>query len=136
MSIRTTERSVIFERPFRLGGIDGILPAGTYKIETEEALLEGVSFDAYRRLSTRIYLRNLAGHPGLTQIVTIKLGDLDAALERDRASAAATAGPSEVPPAPPRERPRRPADAERQAEERADNEGMPIRGPSRAPTGK
>lgn len=92
MTIRTSTRTVSFRRPFALGQVDGLLPAGDYTVETDVELLEGVSLQAYRRIQTLIYLRDLPGHPGVTQIVTVDPDELEAALLRDRASADARAG--------------------------------------------
>jgi hypothetical protein len=47
MTIRTSTRSVTFRRPFFINGIDKRLPAGTYVVETDEKLLENISFLAY-----------------------------------------------------------------------------------------
>ena len=50
MTMRTSRRTVTFARPFSLRGIETEQPAGTYAVETDEELLEGLSFPAYRRL--------------------------------------------------------------------------------------
>ena len=55
MSVRTTTKSVTFRRPF-LKGADGLQPAGTYVVETEEEAIPALSFLAYRRLSTTMTL--------------------------------------------------------------------------------
>jgi len=83
MTIRTSETTVTFRRSFVLGGFDEVLPAGTYTVETDEELLEGISFPAYRRILTLIRLHP---HPGLTQTLTIDPNELNAALMRDQAS--------------------------------------------------
>ena len=87
MTIRTSKKTVIFRRPFVLGGFDEVLPAGAYSVETDEELLEGISFPAYRRILTLIHLHGKPGHPGLTQTLTIDPNELDAALKRDQAPA-------------------------------------------------
>ena len=51
---RTHTTTLIFRKPFRLKSAGGLQPAGTYTVETEEELIEGVSFPAYRRLWTTI----------------------------------------------------------------------------------
>ncbi len=56
MTIRTSKKTVTFRRPFVLGGFDEVLPAGAYSVETDEELLEGISFPAYRRILTLIQL--------------------------------------------------------------------------------
>jgi hypothetical protein len=50
--IRTTDTTVVFQRPFALRGVERSLPAGTYRVITDETPIEGVSFLAYRRIST------------------------------------------------------------------------------------
>lgn len=84
MAIRTTSRAVTFHRPFVLDGFDEELPAGTYVVDTDEELLEGLSFPAYRRVATLIHLEAHTGRPGLRQTLTIDPASLDAALARDR----------------------------------------------------
>ncbi|MDH3969216.1 MAG: hypothetical protein OEU56_19540 [Rhodospirillales bacterium] len=94
MTIRTSNKTVTFGRPFVLGGLDEVLPAGAYIVETDEALLEGISFPAYRRTSTLIRLHAKSGNPGLTRAMTIDPSELDAALKRDQAPAEIPARPS------------------------------------------
>lgn len=86
MVTRTTRDTVVFSKPVVLAGLDEALPAGRYAIETDEDLLEGVSFPVWRRLTVYMQLHPRAGRPGLTQTLTISPSDLDEALERDRAS--------------------------------------------------
>ena len=52
MPDRTRRSTLVFERPFRLRDSDRTHPAGTYVVEIEEELLEGLSFEAYRRVAT------------------------------------------------------------------------------------
>lgn len=85
MTIRTSKKTVTFKWPFNLAGFDRELPAGAYNVETDEELLEGISFPVYRRIATLIHLHVQAGKPGLTQILTIDPKELDAALRRDEA---------------------------------------------------
>ncbi len=44
MTTRTNARIVTFARPFLLKGIDRELPAGDYRVVTDEELIEGLSF--------------------------------------------------------------------------------------------
>jgi hypothetical protein len=88
MLTRTSRRTVTFRRPFVLGSFDKELPAGAYEVETDEELLQGVSFPAYRRTLTLLHLQPRLGRPRLAQTLTIDPNELDAALERDRAPAA------------------------------------------------
>jgi hypothetical protein len=87
MTIRTSEKTVTFSKPFVIGGFDEVLPAGAYSVETDEELLEGISFPAYRRILTVIHLRAESSNPGLARTLTIDPNELDAALQRDQALA-------------------------------------------------
>ncbi len=96
MTIRTSKKTVTFKRPFVLGGFDEVLPAGAYSVETDEELLDSVSFPAYRRTLTVMRLHPKPTHPGLTQTLTIDPNELDAALKRDQAPSETSARPSIV----------------------------------------
>ena len=85
MTVRTSKRTVTFAKPFVLGGFDEVLPAGPYIVETDEAPVEGISFLAYRRILTLLHLPGKTGHR-LAGVLTIDPKELEAALERDRAS--------------------------------------------------
>jgi hypothetical protein len=80
MTVRTSRTSVTFCRPFLLSGIDELQPAGTYALETEEELIEGLSFPAWRRTGTVIIL---GSQGGLTQFVGIDPAALEAAQAND-----------------------------------------------------
>lgn len=84
MTIRTSKKTVTFRKPAVIGGLDEVLPAGAYVVETDEELLEGISFPAYRRIATLIHVRP---KPGVRQMLTIDPKELDAALKRDQAPA-------------------------------------------------
>lgn len=85
MTVRTRMKKVTFRRPFTLGGLDEAQPAGVYRVDTDEELLEGLSFLAYRRVSTLLHLHPKAGHPGRMLTLAIDPQELDAALQRDHA---------------------------------------------------
>ena len=87
MTIRTSKKTVTFNKSFVLGGFDEVLPAGAYRVETDEELLEGISFPAYRRILTLIHLHAKSGNPALTRTLPIDPKELAAALERDQAPA-------------------------------------------------
>ena len=80
---RTTTKTVVFHRPFAIGGVDGLLPPGSYAVEMEEELIPGVSFLAYRRVRTTMILPLAFGITTARQVVTIDPEDLEAALVRD-----------------------------------------------------
>ncbi|MBI2256191.1 MAG: hypothetical protein HYU58_16330 [Proteobacteria bacterium] len=83
MTTRITTRVVTFAHPFTLGEPDDTHPAGSYSVETEEELLQGVSFPAYRR--TRVSMQRVEAERtlGLLQIETIDPEQLDHALFKD-----------------------------------------------------
>jgi hypothetical protein len=54
MTTRSRRETVTFQHPFRIKGIDRSLPAGAYKVITNEEMIEGLSFAAYRRVPTMI----------------------------------------------------------------------------------
>jgi hypothetical protein len=83
MTVRTSRKSVTFTRPFSLSGIDEVQPAGTYTVETDEELLPGLSFPAYRRIATLIFLRSRRGRPIVEEVANVDPLELQAAQERD-----------------------------------------------------
>ena len=74
-----------FRHPFFLAGIEEELPAGGYTVETDERPIEGLSFNAYRRVRTLIHLpATKAGSQGLTRMLEVDPNALDAAQKRDQ----------------------------------------------------
>ncbi|WP_162917471.1 hypothetical protein [Dongia deserti] len=87
MTMRTMKSTVTFMRPFRLGALGEQLPAGRYLIETDEELLEGVSFPVYHRTATMMQLIADPARPGVTEIAMIDPEQLTEALAADAAQA-------------------------------------------------
>jgi hypothetical protein len=81
MTIRTIRRTIAFGRPFHLKGVDRLLPPGDYSVITDEELIEGLSFPAYRRVSTAIFVPAPSG--SAVEMVTIDPMDLQTAQELD-----------------------------------------------------
>jgi hypothetical protein len=75
--------SVTFTRPFSLTDLDGIQPAGTYRIQTVDVTLDSLSILAYRRVSTTIELPAVGTASSRRQVITIDPLELEAALKRD-----------------------------------------------------
>ena len=82
MESRTTTAVVEFHRPFRLSSRTGSLPAGRYRVDTEEEMLTGISFPAWRRTSMTI-MRHDLGSGRLVQSLSITPAELAAALAAD-----------------------------------------------------
>lgn len=102
MALRTSTRTVTFARPFELSGFDGPQPAGSYSVETDEELVDGLSFPVHRRIATLIRLPAQSSDSKRVQTVPIDPAELDRALVRDAtpeaAAPAATASASTAPP--------------------------------------
>jgi hypothetical protein len=81
MTMRTTTRTVTLHRPFHLKGVDRLLPPANYRVVTDEELIEGLSFPAYRRASTVIFVPAESGCA--VEMVIIDPSDLQAAMDRD-----------------------------------------------------
>ncbi len=94
MTVRTNKKTVTFKLPFVLEGSDEILPAGAYCVETDEELLEGISFTAYQRIRTVIRLQAQPKRPGVSRVLTIDPNVLEEAIKRDQVSTEGTPEPS------------------------------------------
>jgi len=81
MATRQTRKSVVFKHPFKLSGVDRILPPGGYRVVTDEEQIEEVSFPAYRRVATMIFVP--ADNASTVEMVTIAPQDLEAAQQLD-----------------------------------------------------
>jgi len=85
MVTRTGAETVVFAHPFSLKGIDRLLPAGDYRVVTDEDLIEGLSFPVYRRTSTMMLVPGPSRHAASVEMVSVDPVELRAALERDSA---------------------------------------------------
>lgn len=83
MTMRTSSKTVTFCRSFRMDGVDRLLPPAAYQVVTEEELIEGLSFLAYRLVSTAMVVPGEAG--STVEMVIIDPLDLQAAQEEDAA---------------------------------------------------
>lgn len=81
--MRMTKSSVTFANPFRFAGLDAVQPAGTYMVITEEEELPNLSFVAWRRVATQMYLPAIGIDSGMRQAITIDPEDLAAAVVQD-----------------------------------------------------
>ena len=81
MTTRTITTSVTFHRPFYLKGVDRLLPPADYRVVTDEEVIDGLSFTAYHRISTVIFVPAEAGCA--VEMMTIDPTDLQAVHEND-----------------------------------------------------
>jgi hypothetical protein len=84
---RTKNSTATFRRPFVLRAVGRALPAGDYEVITDEEMIEGVSFAAYRRVATMMILPGESHRS--SEMITVEPEDLEEALARD-------AGPEEA----------------------------------------
>ena len=54
MTMRSRRETITFKHPFQIKGIDRLLPPGAYEVITDEEMIEGLSFAAFRRVATTI----------------------------------------------------------------------------------
>jgi len=80
---RTTTRTVTFAHPFALSGVDGVQPAGSYTVETDEELIQTLSFPAYRSTGTWFRLPAQGRIATSTHAVGLTPAELGAALAKD-----------------------------------------------------
>jgi hypothetical protein len=83
MAIRSTERTLRFSHPFRLTVLDHAQPAGSYRIVTEEERIEGLSFEAFQRMHTLLYLPAYAGPGRAREVIDVDPAELATAVVAD-----------------------------------------------------
>ncbi len=83
MTTRTTQTIVRFPAPFMLLGFDAAQPAGDYRVDQDEELLEVSSRLAWKRVGAFVHLPAIGVDGQTHQMAPIDPADLDAALERD-----------------------------------------------------
>ena len=74
MTMRSRRETITFRHPFRIKGIDRLLAAGAYEVVTDEEMIEGLSFAAFRRVATLIMVP--AAHGSSTEMISIGSIDL------------------------------------------------------------
>ena len=79
---RTHREDIVFRRPFTLKGWAEPHPAGAYAVDIEEELIEGLSFPAYRRVSTMI-TRQASRAGALVQAIPVEPRELAKAQAAD-----------------------------------------------------
>jgi len=83
MTTRSLSKTMVFSKPFRLAGIGRMLPAGDYRVVTDEELIEGLSFPVYRRVATMMFVPAQSRPTSSVEMVTIDPLELQAAQDRD-----------------------------------------------------
>ncbi|MHA3916730.1 hypothetical protein [Halovulum sp. GXIMD14793] len=85
MLTRSTRSKVTFSNDFTIGDSQRRFPAGTYETVVEEELLQGLSFEAYRRTATYLIVRGRGRNAGQTTMQLTTIEDLEHAIACDRA---------------------------------------------------
>ena len=84
MTTRSRRETVTFKHPFRIRGVDRVLPAGSYAVITDEEMIEGLSFAAFRRVATLIEIPAEVGRA--MELISIGSVDLSDAQRIDASS--------------------------------------------------
>jgi hypothetical protein len=78
---RDRDHTWTFNKAFVLNGVGRPLPAGSYRVVTDEELIEGLSFPAYRRVATMMFVPGSNGSS--LEMLTVDPAELQAAHEHD-----------------------------------------------------
>ncbi len=84
MSIRTTETTVTFRLPYT-SAVDGVRPAGTCRLVTDEEQMPGLSFVAFQRMTTTLHLPSSPSPGCKREVVNVDPAELVDALNADAA---------------------------------------------------
>jgi len=80
---RTTQTTVTFRHSFLLKSVEKVLPAGTYRLDTDEEEILGISFLAFARTATMLHVPAISAPGDAHEVFTIDPIELAAALEAD-----------------------------------------------------
>jgi len=83
MTMRSRRETIHFKHPFRIKGIDRLLPPGGYEVITDEEMIEGLSFPCYRRVATMIMVPATAPRSSSMEMISISSVDLSNAQRND-----------------------------------------------------
>jgi hypothetical protein len=84
MTTRTSQTVFRFEAPFRLPGFDAVQPAGQYRVDYDEELLEAGSRLAWRRVGAFIHLPAIGINGATQQMVPVDPAALEAMQHKDQ----------------------------------------------------
>jgi hypothetical protein len=83
MTTRSRRETVHFKHPFRIKGIDRVLPPGAYEMITDEEMIEGLSFPSFRRVATMIMVPGGAPRRSTVEMISISADELSYAQRND-----------------------------------------------------
>jgi hypothetical protein len=76
MTMRSRRKTVTFKHPFRIKGIDRLLPPGAYEVITDEEMIEGLSFASFRRVATMMMVPAAPPRNSTMEMISISPVDL------------------------------------------------------------
>ena len=82
MTIRSRRETVTFRHPFRIHGIERMLPAGAYQVIADEERIDSDIVSAWRRVGTSIIVP-VEGVLGSVEMLSIRAADLASAIVVD-----------------------------------------------------
>lgn len=83
--MRSSTATVIFANSFHLPGHEADFPSGSYEVLREDERLDGLTFEAFRRVATYLRVWGRGAQAGQSELLSITEQDLDAALLADKA---------------------------------------------------
>lgn len=83
MTTRTTQTVVRFSTAFQLPGVDAPQPAGDYRVDRDEELIEGASRLVWRHVGAFIHLPAIGIRDPIQRMVPINLGEIEAMLQKE-----------------------------------------------------
>ena len=87
MTLRSRRETFTFHHPFRIKGIDRLLPAGAYDVVTDEEMIEGLSFASFRRVATMIMVPGAPPRSSSMEMISIAAAHLADAQRHDASAA-------------------------------------------------
>jgi hypothetical protein len=83
MTTRSRRETIHFKHPFRIRGVDRLLPAGAYEVVTDEEMIEGLSFPCFRRVATMLMVPGASLNISSMEMISISSVDLSDAQRND-----------------------------------------------------
>ena len=83
MTTRSRREMVHFKHPFRIEGVDRLLPPGAYEVITDEEMIEGLSFPCFRRVATMLMVPGASLNISSMEMISISSVDLSDAQRND-----------------------------------------------------
>lgn len=84
MMTRTRHRTIHFNAPVILDGLEDPLVPGDYELNEDEELIEGISWLAYRRIATFITLPPTVANGNVSRMMPVDADAIEELLRRDR----------------------------------------------------